>query len=248
MFQERAHATLRDGNTLSASSDILIDENTEIYIQHYVTDSNVFAFQTDTDMTQEVGSIISVLEPSQSDVTIDTREFITDGQLLLGVLHSNSEFSLFQTNENSVVSFTPSSQQFLRGSTIELGGDVTVNDLLDIHDTAVFEVSEGGVLTMTGSGGPITMQVSNTARIDGQFLAPVAVDFGTGSPDFFVGENGRFEFDDASNFVADRLEVNGIMKCESSLNFDGRSNIKMENLVVNAGGTKIRQRLGMILR
>ena len=224
---------------MSTSDDLLLEASTELSIQHFVTDShNVFAFDVADAMTQETGSVISVTEPTKSNVTLDAYEFVTDGTLSLGVLDSSSTFNLLETSSNAAVTFTPAYQSFLSGITIKLGGSVTVADLMDLSDVTVLEISEGGVLQMSGSGNPIMLKASNTLRVNGQFLPPVQVDFDSGSPDFFVGASGRFEFDDASNFVADRLQVDGVMKCASPISFDGRSNIKLENLVVSAGGER----------
>ena len=230
---------MRVTNNLQASA-LTMEADTEIVIEYYSIRNSSSLFDiTVTSLETAEASRIEVLNTELATLGLECDDVLINGVLTAGALDSYAQYDSFETGDASQVTFTPATQNVLAGQTFRLGGQLTLNALMDFDNMVYLEVKAGAVVTMTeeaSSSGSIVMQVSNTANIDGTFVAPVPVDFTSGTPDFLVGSTGTFEFVAATDFVVDNLQVDGNMTSLSSLRFAGRGSTKVENIEIGAGG------------
>ena len=235
LLQENANLHIRSNNNLNADS-ITVGAGTELYAEYWIVSDQTFGVYAST-LTAEHTSTIEVLNTELMTLAFECDTVILDGELTAGVLTSYAMLEEFRTGDSSAVTFTPESQSILVGETMVLGGQVTLNALMNFDEWVSLEIASGATVTMneeTDSSGEITIQVNNIANIAGTFNPPVSVNFGTGTPDFIV--SGTFRFDDSSAFIADRLEVSGVFACDTPLDLRGRGNTKIENIVIADGG------------
>ena len=236
LLQENANLHIRSNNNLNADS-ITVGAGTELYAEYWIVSDQTFGVCAST-LTAEHTSTIEVLNTELMTLAFECDTVILDGELTAGVLTSYAMLEEFRTGDSSAVTFTPESQSILVGETMVLGGQVTLNALMNFDEWVSLEIASGATVTMneeTDSSGEITIQVNNIANIAGTFNPPVSVNFDTGTPDFIV--SGTFRFDDASAFKADRLEVSGVFACDTPLDLSGQGNTKIENIVIADGGT-----------